>query len=108
LFYSSREEAKPILTLRRLCASCGEESKFLLQKQEKSGCIWIIPYWGKDYFITCGNCFKSFKIDNETGEAWEKGLGQIQKQVSDTYSRKVNIELDLDSTQNKEADNNKN
>lgn len=95
MYYSQNKENKPILTFKQRCDKCGQESKFLLQKHETSGCIWIIPYWGKDYFITCGNCFTTSKIDKKTGEAFEESLKQIQKQVNIATGEKINIQLDI-------------
>jgi len=73
MWYSKEVTRKPQAVYRLTCPVCGQEANMLLTKEERSGCIWIIPWWGSDYFFTCGNCFATFKIAKEFGKQLESG-----------------------------------
>ncbi len=73
MWYSSEKQQRPLATFEGDCPICGQKAKMLLTKEERSGCIWNIPYWGHDYYVTCGNCFATTKIDKNVG-------GQIEIQ----------------------------
>lgn len=69
--------------LKSTCHACGQEAKLLLKKQEKSGCIWLIPWWSNTYFVTCGNCFTTFKIDKELGAQIERATREADRSVKE-------------------------
>ena len=82
MYYES-ESSSPLAILEATCPACGQEANLLVRKHEKSGCIWIIPWWSSSYFVTCGNCFATFKIDKELGKQLERSQRETERSTKE-------------------------
>lgn len=82
MYYES-ESSSPLAILEATCPACGQEANLLVRKHEKSGCVWIIPWWSSSYFITCGNCFASYKIDKELGKQLERSQRETERSTKE-------------------------
>jgi len=72
---NSRTKTKGLPVYKKLtCPICKQEAYFNFFKQQSSGFIFVIPFWGsigKAYLGKCGNCQQISPIKKEYGEALE-------------------------------------
>jgi hypothetical protein len=75
--FNSRTKTKGLPEYKKLtCPICKQEAYFNFFKQQSSGFIFVIPFWGsigKAYLGKCGNCQQISPIKKEYGEALEAG-----------------------------------
>ncbi len=73
--YYEETTRKPLGRFQLKCPVCDIETTCLLTKEERSGCLLIIPWWWiSGYFLTCGSCFNTVKIDKKLGRELEDRL----------------------------------
>jgi hypothetical protein len=84
VWYSEETTERPLGILESACPACGQQARLLLKKREKSGCIWVIPWWSSSYFVTCGNCFVTFKIDKELGKQIERAEREAERSAEES------------------------
>ncbi len=80
---STTSSTTRIGVVRFACRACGTEANSMFVKSRVSGIVLLIPFWyTRDYFMTCGNCFATFKLDKDRARELEGRLrraGNIPK-----------------------------
>ncbi|MFA5055274.1 MAG: hypothetical protein WC562_03750 [Dehalococcoidia bacterium] len=74
VYYSRDVKNKELAVYRFTCPICNQEANLRLIKQTREEWLLIIPHWGSDYFFTCGNCWKTFKVKKEFAKQLERGV----------------------------------
>jgi len=65
MYYEKRTQE--IAYFKDFCPLCGTKATLKLFAQ-CSDYFFILPWWSTTYYITCGNCFNTFKISREEKE----------------------------------------
>jgi hypothetical protein len=82
--YYESESSSPLTIIEAMCPACGQVANLLVRKHEKSGCIYIIPWWTSSYFVTCGNCFATIKVDKELGKQIERAVREAERSAEES------------------------
>jgi hypothetical protein len=90
--YFSETTSKEHGLFRMTCPNCGQEANFQLSKKDSSGCLFLIPLWGTEYYATCGNCFTTFKIDKDIGKGLEEASPTAKQEKAIEEERRKELD----------------
>ena len=71
VYFSESTNQTEIGVCTSQCPLCGEIASLKISKVHRETWVFIIPSWSNKFYITCGNCWQSFKIDNKIGKELE-------------------------------------
>jgi len=80
--YYEQKSHRDVAYVKGHCPLCDSEATLKFFAEEGSGCIFIIPWWSTKYYVTCGNCFNTFKISNEQMQRIKREI-DTQNQIND-------------------------
>lgn len=99
MYFSRDVTNKNLAVYRFICPICKQEANLRLTKQERSGWALIVPYWGSDYFFTCGNCWGTFTIKKEFAKQLESGIAKKDVLIKKSRCPKCGSQTELRTVQ---------